>query len=45
MFPYDTINFIITLIIIARVVSLFRKPTFSPSPDEDENSQSDDIDS
>jgi len=37
MFPYDTINFVITLIIIARIVPLFRKPIFSSSPEESED--------
>jgi hypothetical protein len=34
MFPFDTINFIITLVIIAKVVSTLRRPVGCPNLSE-----------
>lgn len=41
MFPFDTINFILGLIVIAKVISIFKRPEGCPNAKEVEDALED----
>jgi hypothetical protein len=40
MFPFDSIGFVLGLILLAKIIHAIRKPVMMPAPDEDINTES-----